>query len=96
MYSEGSLVPDLKKITIILLISMLFFALSFTIFAQNSKIYLEKNPIDFIASGDDITYEHWVKEYIKRREAAGIEIHFDRIRKIRNQEDIPFSSEFHR
>lgn len=51
MYSEGSLVPDLKKITIILVVSMLFFALSFTIFTQNSKIYLRKTPLISLPAG---------------------------------------------
>lgn len=105
-------------VVLFLIFTVLFFSLPFTILSQNSKIYLEKKPIDFIAYGDDIAYEDWLKEYIKRREEVGIEkyfpkskitigdmkgdfieydpisgireveIHFDRIKKIRNQGDL--------
>lgn len=54
----------------------MFFSLSATVFALDSKIYVENKPLDFISSGDDITYEYWLKEYKKRREAAAIEKQF--------------------
>jgi len=65
-----------KKISILLILSLLFFSLSATVFALDSKIYVENKPLDFISSGDDITYEYWLKEYKKRREAAAIEKQF--------------------
>jgi len=110
--------PNLKKILFLVVVLILFFSLPFTTLAQNSKIYLEKEPIDFISRGDDITYKGWLKKYVERREAIHIEnhfpkaritigdikgdfieydpisgirdvtLHFDRIKRIRNQGDL--------
>jgi len=81
VYNIGGVMPNIKKISILLiLLCILFFSLPLTTLSQYSKIYLDKEPIDFISLGNDITYEYWLKEYIKRRDATQIEDHFPKFK----------------
>jgi hypothetical protein len=55
---------------------MFLCSLQLNILAQDSKIYLEKKPIDFISSGDDIVYQDWLNNYNRKRDKLAIEKYY--------------------
>ncbi|HBY57395.1 MAG TPA: hypothetical protein DEG96_05985 [Candidatus Atribacteria bacterium] len=71
---------NLKKVVFFLVVYILLGSLYLNIFAQDSKIYIENKPIDFISTNEDITYKEWLEKYINKREAKHTEDHFPKLK----------------
>jgi hypothetical protein len=66
-------VKNYKKNVLILVFFILLYVLQLNTLAQDSILYLENQPIDFISTGEDVIYKDWLEEYTNRRKITNVE-----------------------
>ena len=64
-----------KKIVYFLIVFIFLCVVNAITLAQDTKMYLKNQPIDFLSSGDDIHYQDWLSRYIQKREELAINMY---------------------